>query len=304
MYTIKQAAQRSGLPVATVRAWERRYGVVEPARTAAGYRLYDDQAIARLTAMRHLVERRGLRPGQAAVELRSGIDITGLVGGFLPYPDVAGSASEVDGPLDPSAFVDAASRLDLPAMERMLDEWFAAERFEAAVEHAVFPALRAIGAAWTTGQLDPGMEHAASETIRRRIAHFFDAAAVTGGQGPIVVGLPPGAQHDIGALAFATAARRAGISVVYLGPNVPLESWLTAVRTTGARVAVVGAIGASDVAPATGVVAALGRMDEPPSVVLGGPHAPEVTDGRGAVLLPPALEDAVAVVRGLAGRTA
>ena len=42
MYTIKQAAARSGLSVPTVRAWERRYGVVHPERTASGYRLYDD----------------------------------------------------------------------------------------------------------------------------------------------------------------------------------------------------------------------------------------------------------------------
>ncbi|HSW42013.1 MAG TPA: MerR family DNA-binding transcriptional regulator, partial [Patescibacteria group bacterium] len=48
MYTIKQAAALSDLTVPTVRAWERRYGVVHPARTASGYRLYDNEAISRL----------------------------------------------------------------------------------------------------------------------------------------------------------------------------------------------------------------------------------------------------------------
>ena len=58
MYTIKQAAARAGLTVPVLRAWERRYGIVSPARTPSGYRLYDDAAIARVSAMRRLVDDR------------------------------------------------------------------------------------------------------------------------------------------------------------------------------------------------------------------------------------------------------
>ena len=56
MYTIKEAATRAGLTPTVARAWERRYGVVEPARTSSGYRLYDEAAIERLRTMRLLVE--------------------------------------------------------------------------------------------------------------------------------------------------------------------------------------------------------------------------------------------------------
>ena len=41
MFTIKRAAELTGLPVATLRAWERRYGVVAPIRSEGGYRLYE-----------------------------------------------------------------------------------------------------------------------------------------------------------------------------------------------------------------------------------------------------------------------
>ena len=71
MYTIKQAAIRSGLTIPTIRAWERRYGVVLPERTKSGYRLYDDDALDRLLAMRHLVEVEGMRP--ARPPLRSSV---------------------------------------------------------------------------------------------------------------------------------------------------------------------------------------------------------------------------------------
>ena len=65
MYTIKQAALRSGVAVPLIRAWERRYGVVHPDRTAGGYRIYDEPAIARLRAMRGLIEQ-GWSAAQAA----------------------------------------------------------------------------------------------------------------------------------------------------------------------------------------------------------------------------------------------
>ena len=48
MYTIKEAAARTGLTVPVLRAWERRYGVVAPTRTAGGYRVYDEAALRRL----------------------------------------------------------------------------------------------------------------------------------------------------------------------------------------------------------------------------------------------------------------
>src|SRR3954454_8823276 len=75
MYTIKQVSTRTGLGAPLIRAWERRYGVVEPTRTPSGYRLYDDQAIAVLLAMRGLLERgwseaaapTGIRAGEVAV---------------------------------------------------------------------------------------------------------------------------------------------------------------------------------------------------------------------------------------------
>ena len=56
MYSIKQASIRSGVSVPLIRAWERRYGVVSPQRTASGYRLYDDDAIGTLVRVRELTE--------------------------------------------------------------------------------------------------------------------------------------------------------------------------------------------------------------------------------------------------------
>ncbi len=309
MYTIKQAAARSGLSVPTVRAWERRYGVVSPQRTVTGYRLYDDNAIDLLTAMRHLVEREGVRPSQAAEQiLAPGADLAALVAGAR----AATTAADVAAIVVPrhsdelvSSFIAAAMELDVAAMERALDDAFAGERFEAAVEHVVFPVLRAVGDRWSAGELDVAMEHAASETIRRRLTRFSDAAPETA-EPEVVVGLPPGGRHEIGALAFAIAARRHGIAVLYLGADVPVASWLVAVETSGATVVVIGAIDASDVRAASEVVAALRASPRPITVAMGGPRAGSVDGAAGPVVLPDGLADAVRAVgqmlqRGVAG---
>src|SRR5580765_299435 len=71
MYTIKETAARTSVPVSLLRAWERRYGIVAPLRTPAGYRLYDDAAIDRLRTMRRLVDD-GWSPSIAAAAIVHG----------------------------------------------------------------------------------------------------------------------------------------------------------------------------------------------------------------------------------------
>ena len=203
------------------------------------------------------------------------------------------------------AFVAAAHALDVGGMERILDEAFAAERFEAAIDHVVFPALRAVGDGWSDGSVDVSMEHAASETIRRRLARFYDVVASTTGTPDLIVGLPPGAHHEIGALVFAIAARRRGLDVLYLGADVPLDSWRVAVEATGAGLAVVGVVGATDVAAADRVVRTLQATTRPPIVALGGSRAGEARDAAaGVVILPDRIDEAIAVILGLAASPA
>lgn len=291
MYTIKEAAARSGVNVALLRAWERRYHVVEPTRTDAGYRLYDDDAIARLRAMRALVEG-GWSPRQAAARLQeaSADELRALL--TVDAEVAAATTGEFV-----SRFVEAASRLDAAGADRVLDEMFAAGSFERVIEDHLFPALRALGDAWASGQVDVAGEHAASEAVRRRLSMAFEAA----GSGPsdgaaIVVGLPPGARHEIGPLAFAISARRAGLPVIYLGADVPVASWVAAVSTTAARAVAFGALLEADVPAADHVVAALRAAVPDLVVAVGGRRASEVGNG-GVLRLSPRIGEAVAELR-------
>src|SRR5512132_2369982 len=113
MYTIRQAAARSGVSVPLLRAWERRYHVVSPARTASGYRLYDDAALERIRTMRRLVAA-GWTPSNAAGAILSGepIDLPEepAANGSTP-PSGAGPASAESAPQPVARFVEAAGAL-------------------------------------------------------------------------------------------------------------------------------------------------------------------------------------------------
>ena len=279
MYTIKQAAARTGVAVPTIRAWERRYGVVSPARTAAGYRLYDEDADrapvgdALPGRDRGLATEPGGRAGQGSGRRPGGPRGPPLGRRrtrrrrWRPGP-VGRSAGDAV-----AAFVSAAQRVDVHVMERILDEAFATQRFELAMDAVVFPALRGIGEAWSAGELDVAAEHAASETVRRRLARFFDAARGRVGRPQVLVGMPPGGQHELGVFAFAVACRRAGLEVLYLGANVPLESWLRMVRETAVPAVVLGAVATVDSASLAVVVDAIQTIDRPPTCFAGGPAA-------------------------------
>src|SRR4051812_16842904 len=227
MYTIKEAAVRSGLTVPVLRAWERRYGVVTPTRTAGGYRVYDDAALARLRSMRRLIDD-GWSPSAAAAAIVAGTEPPDDI---RTEPGVEDRASQLVRQL-----VDAAAILDSPRIEAVLDEMFAAGTYERVVEDHVIPSLRALGDAWATGRLPVAGEHIASNAILRRLAASFQAS----GPGPddgrlVLVGMPPGGRHELGGLIFATALRRAGLAVIYLGADLPVDDWIAAVERTEAR---------------------------------------------------------------------
>ena len=117
MYTISEAAERAGVSVDVLRAWERRYRVVTPERTAAGYRLYDVATINRIRAMRELVEE-GWSPSAAAARVRAAPDE--LVAEEAPRQLPATTAVDPDPLVD--RFVAAAASLDAAALTAVLDE--------------------------------------------------------------------------------------------------------------------------------------------------------------------------------------
>ena len=112
----------------------------------------------------------------------------------------------------------------------------------------------------------------------------------------LLVGMPPGGDHELGVFAFAVACRRAGQEVAYLGSNVPLESWMQMVRETAVPAIVLGAVTDEDAVAVNRVATAVAMLDHPPVCFAGGPATIDTTVASGAIQLPGTLDEAVTVV--------
>ncbi|HKY57591.1 MAG TPA: MerR family transcriptional regulator [Aeromicrobium sp.] len=291
MYSIGHAADQVGISPATLRAWERRYAVVQPTRTDGDYRIYSADDIRVLRSMKELIDAGWSSRFAAQEALRRRSEPAGL------SPEAATDSGDL-----PSQFVAATAALDSRQLEELLDRMFAQGSFELVVENHLFPSLRAIGDAWASGRVTVAGEHLASHAVGRRLAAAFDAAASAPGARRILMGLAPGSHHELGLYAFAVAARRRGLAVDYLGADVPVPDWVAACAGPEVAGVVLAVPTERDVAAVGEVVAAL-RTAHPNLVIATGGTATD--EGPQGVLrldddIPPAVQalaDAVAGAR-------
>jgi methylmalonyl-CoA mutase cobalamin-binding subunit len=129
----------------------------------------------------------------------------------------------------------------------------------------------------------------------------FQAAGVPA-RASVIVGLPPGSRHELGALAFAAALRRRGIGVLYLGQDVTIEGWIDVFARSHARAAVIGVVTEDDRPAATAVIDALIARSVPIIAVGGAAAVAGMGPERRVLLLPGRVVDAAAVVADAIGR--
>lgn len=295
MYTIKRAAELSGVPAATLRAWERRYGLVEPERTDAGYRLYDDDAVDRVRDMATLVAD-GWSASTAAAEVSR--RRAAPVAPATPEAAAAPEPTPAVGADMTRRLIDAASVMDATGVARVLDERFALGSFESVVDEWLLPTLDEVGNGWADQRISIAGEHLVAHAVLRRLAAAYEAAASRPGGPTVVVGLPGGAHHELGIFAFAVALRRRGVDVVYLGPNLPAPAWRAALESHTSRIAVLAVPQRRDLKAACDVVDALQDADSAMRIFVGGGHQDDL-DAPGVIRLGHTIGTAAAEVSAL-----
>lgn len=210
---IGELSRRTGVNADTLRAWERRYGLLSPERTDGGFRLYSTEDEGRVRAMRALIAR-GVAASEAARLARSGA----AEAGQAPKPEAIASLGEPDRRLR-----EALERFNEVEATAVLDEAIAALSIDALVDRVLLPALREVGERWERGEATVGQEHFATAIVRGRLAGL--ARNWGAGAGPLaILACPPGELHDMGLFAFGLALRARGWRLAFLGPNAPIET--------------------------------------------------------------------------------
>jgi MerR family transcriptional regulator, light-induced transcriptional regulator len=224
---IGELSRRVGVSPELLRAWETRYGLVHPERTAGGLRLFSEDDERRVLLMRQNIAA-GLSASEAA-RLAKRHDGQGA-------PDEATSLAEIENALE-----HALDTLDEPTAQVALDRLFRHSELQAALAEVVLPFLYRLGERWATGARSVADEHFASNVIGGRLRALTRDWGK--GVGPrAILACPPGEQHDLGLLCFGLALREHGWRIIYLGAETPLGDINEAVGEHAPAIVVLAAV--------------------------------------------------------------
>jgi methanogenic corrinoid protein MtbC1 len=234
IYNLKAVVERTGVSADALRAWERRYGLPEPARTEARHRVYSQRDI---DTIRWLVARQdeGLRIGRAVKLWRSiqgeGQDPLRT----MPLPSkvtierraIGDTVAELH-----KAWSSSCLAFDEQAAEQALTEAFAMYPPEVVCSQIIGDGIAQIGQRWHEGEVTPQQEHFASQLAVRRLETLIAATPPPTRRGRILAACPPGEEHTLGLLTLTLLLRRAGWDVTHLGANVPLQQMEETIKAT------------------------------------------------------------------------
>jgi DNA-binding transcriptional MerR regulator/methylmalonyl-CoA mutase cobalamin-binding subunit len=216
-YRIHIAAQLSGVRVELIRAWERRYGVPQPQRTASGYRLYTERDVALLKRLKRLTEE-GVSISEA-VKLHPAPAPPGASGAEPPHGEV--SATRLADWR--AAVLAAAAAHDQARVSRVLDEALAVLPPLRAFDEVLVPVQHEVGERWHAGTLTVAQEHLVSQVVRARLVSLLHTAPENEGAPRAVLACFPEEQHEVGLLGLALRLRHGGRQVTLLGQRTPAK---------------------------------------------------------------------------------
>jgi DNA-binding transcriptional MerR regulator/methylmalonyl-CoA mutase cobalamin-binding subunit len=237
-HPIGVVARRTGLKPDLIRAWERRYGAVEPGRTETRRRFYSDEDIERLLLLRRVVN---TGRGISQVANLSNPELSALIekepaAAYAPAaPAPAGDDLDEVAEAFLTRCLAAAQRLDVREMELELDRASVLFSRTHLLERVLVPLMRRIGDLWHQGVLRPIHEHMASAVVRSFLGGMHGAYHPEISAPHLVVTTPARQRHELGALLAAATAAGEGWQVTYLGPDLPPEEIAAAALQKGAR---------------------------------------------------------------------
>jgi DNA-binding transcriptional MerR regulator len=243
---VAAVARRLGVAPATLRTWALRYGLGPAGHEAGDHRRYSAEDLSRLEVMRRLTLE-GVAPAEAARQALAASP--GRRSALLrPLPDRAGSGGRSrSGPGGPGGRVlalpgaedvarglgRAAMALDARTVTATVRRELAAHGVLSTWEHILTPVLVAVGERWAATGEGVEVEHLLAECIGVALREVAEGGHEPLGGRPVLLASAPDEQHSLPLHALAAALAEVGIGARTLGPALPADALLAAVRRTG-----------------------------------------------------------------------
>lgn len=217
LYPIRTVATLTGVNPITLRAWERRYGLIRPVRTDSGHRLYTRDNIDTIHKVVGLLDK-GMAISQVQHALSSVPADTAHAAEPGPW---AGYREQM---------IAAISQFDENRLEDLYNQIMALYPNDLVTRNVLLPLLVELGVRWETAEGSVAEEHFFGVYLRNKLGARFHHRHRHPGGPRLLAACLPGEQHEIGLLLFALAANDAGFRLVLLGSDMPLADLPHAAR--------------------------------------------------------------------------
>ena len=242
-YNLKVVLKETGIAADTLRAWERRYGLPMPQRSAGGHRLYSQRDIE---TIKWLMKRQ-----EDGLSISRAVDLWNeqISSGTDPLADLAQTSASstipvqfksADTTLDSlrTHWVEACLQFSESTAEQILNQAFSLFPVEAVCIELLQKGMSEVGERWYEDRASVQQEHFASSLAMRRLDALLSASPAPTRNQTVLIGCPPEEWHTFTPLLLALLLRRRGLSVIYLGANVPADQFSATVRNARANLVV------------------------------------------------------------------
>ena len=208
---IRTVSILTGVNSVTLRAWERRYGLITPQRTPKGHRLYTNQDVERINRIVELLNQ-GISVGHVKPLLDQ-----------MPGDVAAASATDESDNWknQQDKMLDAIERFDEPVLDNIYNDALSLYPLDVVNQRLTTPLLRLFGERWKQRETGIAEEHFFTVYLRNKLGTRIHHMNQRGSGPMLLLACLPGELHETGLLFFALAAVSAGYRVLILGANTP-----------------------------------------------------------------------------------
>jgi len=220
-FPIRTVSEITGVNSVTLRAWERRYGLIKPLRTPKGHRLYSQQDIQLIQDVLDRLSQ-GMSISQIARDI---LDKTSMDNG--EHPDVWGQYCQ--------HMIKAVSRFDEHALEAVYNDAMALYPVDVVTTHLIMPLLEELGDRWQIKSGSIAEEHFFSVYLRNKLGARFHHQNLKNSGPKLIMACLPGEHHEFGILLFALTAHSKGYQVILLGADLPVTELIQVAERTDSQ---------------------------------------------------------------------
>jgi len=212
-FTIRDLENLSGIKAHTIRIWEQRYSFLKPQRTDTNIRMYSNEELKTLLNVA-LLNKSGYK-----ISHIDKMDEAEMLDRILSIQNIEARQERVINDMI-ACMID----MDAEGFEQLIEKHIHAHSINTTLTRLLFPFLERIGVLWQTGHINPAQEHMVSNIIRQKLIVGIDSAApLVKKRSSFLLFLPEGEHHELGLLFVHYLLKVRGVSVVYLGANVPIK---------------------------------------------------------------------------------